>query len=57
MSTLCLFLLYAFLYYSRKTILFWQNKTWDKKESDENFDIPMECYDGPEICKLVGIYI
>ena len=57
MSTLCLFLLYAFLYYSRKTILFWQNKTWDKKNSDENFDIPMECYDGPEICELVEIYI
>ena len=28
-----------------------------KKEGDEDFDIPMGCCDGTEICKLVGIYI
>ena len=28
-----------------------------KKHGNEDFDIPMGCYDGAEICKLVGIYI
>ena len=28
-----------------------------KKEGDEDFDIPMGCYDGAEICRLVGISI
>ena len=41
----------------RKTILFWQDSAWVKKEGDEDFDIPMGCYDGAEICELVGIYI
>ena len=43
--------------HSRKTLLFWQDSTWVKKEGDEDFDIPMGCYDGAEICELVGIYI
>ena len=37
--------------------MFCQDSTWVKKENDEDFDIPMECYGGAEICKLVGIYI
>ena len=28
-----------------------------KKEGDEDFDIPMGCYDGAEICELVRIHI
>ena len=43
--------------HSRKTLLFWKNSTWVKKEGDEDFDIPMGCYDGAEICELVGTYI
>ena len=43
--------------HSWKTIFFWQDSTWVKKEGDEDFDIPMGCYDGAEICELVGIYI
>ena len=42
---------------SRKTLLFWQDSTWVKKKGDKDFDIPMGCYDGAEICELVGIYI
>ena len=42
---------------SRKTLFPWQDSTWAKKESDEDFLIPMGCYDGTEICELVGIYI
>ena len=41
--------------HSRKTLLFWQDSAWVKKESDEDFDIPMGCYDGAVICKPVGI--
>ena len=43
--------------HSRKALLFWQDSTWDKREGDEDFKIPMRCYDGAEICGLVGIYI
>ena len=32
--------------HSRKTLLFWQDSNWVKKEGDEGFDIPMGCYDG-----------
>ena len=43
--------------HSRKTLLFWHDSAWIKKESDEDFDRPMGCYDGAEIWELVGIYI
>ena len=43
--------------HSRKTLLFWQDSTWVKKECDEDFDIPMGCYDDAEICELAGMYI
>ena len=43
--------------HSRKTHLFWEDRTWLKKEANEDFDILMGCYDGAEICELVGIYI
>ena len=42
---------------SIKTFLFWNDSTWVKKEGDEDFDIPMRCYDRSGICELVGIYI
>ena len=37
--------------------MFWQDSNWVKKEGDEDFDLPMRCYDGAEICELVGIFI
>ena len=43
--------------HSRKTLLFWQDSAWVKKDGHEDFDIPMGFYDGTEICELVGIYI
>ena len=43
--------------HSRQTLFFWQDSTWVKNEGNEDFDIPMGCYDGPEICKLIGICI
>ena len=43
--------------HSRKIILFWQDSAWVEKEHNEDFDIPTGCYDGAEICELVGIYL
>ena len=46
--------------HSRKTVLFWQDGTWVKKEGDEHFDIPVGCYkwDGiyiqNKLCKLIN---
>ena len=28
-----------------------------KKTGTENFDVPVGCYDGAEVCELVGCYI
>lgn len=42
---------------SRKTLLFHNQEPWVKKQGDEDFDVPMGCYDGAEICELVGSYL
>ena len=42
---------------SRKTLLFNNSEPWIKKSGEENFDVSMGCYDGAEICDLVGTYI
>ena len=42
---------------SRKTFLFYDGSPWIKKGHNENFDIPMGCFDGAECCELVGAYI
>ena len=28
-----------------------------KETGKENFDVPMGCYDGAEVCELMGTYI
>ena len=43
--------------HSRKTLPFHNNQSWEKKFGDPDFDVPMGCYDGSEICELVGIFI
>ena len=42
---------------SRKTLLFCEKVPWEKKEKDEDFDVPMGCYDGAEVCEIIGSYI
>ena len=42
---------------SRKTLLFNNGIPWVKKEGNENFDVPMGCYDGAEVCEIVGSYL
>ena len=43
--------------HSRKSLLLDSNNIWIKKDGDPNFDVTMGSYDGPEICKLVSLYI
>ena len=43
--------------HSRKAQLFINSQPWENKSGDSNFDVPMGCYDGAEVCELVGIYI
>ena len=42
---------------ARKTLLFNKGIPWVKKEGNEDFDVPMGCFDGAEVCELVGSYI
>ena len=41
----------------RKSVLFYNNKPWKKKEHDSSFDITIGSYDGVELCELIGLYI
>ena len=41
----------------RKSLLFANDKAWVKKSGDSSFDVTMGCYDGAEVCELVGLYI
>ena len=43
--------------HARKSLLFANNKVWVKKSGDTSFDVTMGCFDGAEICELVGLYI
>ena len=42
---------------SRQNLLFQDKQPQVKKTGTENFDFPMGCYDGAEVCELVGCYI
>ena len=45
--------------HSRQTLLFHDKQPWVKKTGTgtEIFDFPMVCYEGAEVCELVGCYI
>ena len=42
---------------ARRTLLFEGKTLWIKKSGDEDFDVPMGCFNGAEICELGGTYI
>ena len=42
---------------ARRTILFSSGNPWVKKNGDEDFDVPMACYDGAKVCELVGSFV
>ena len=41
---------------SRKTLPFQNSGPWVKKLGNENFDVPMGCYSGANLCELVGSF-
>ena len=43
--------------HARKSILFYDEKTWVKRNNQSLFDVAMGSYDGAEICELVGLFI
>ena len=42
---------------ARKTILFYNNSSWIKKDSAEPFDVSMGAKDSAEISDIVGLFI
>ena len=42
---------------SRKILLFHENRSWVKRNSNENFYTSIGCFDGAETCELVGSYV
>ena len=42
---------------TRKILCFNEGIPWVKKEGNEDFDVSMGCFDGAEVCELVGSYI
>ena len=47
----------AIIMQTRKTLLFQNTEPWVKKSETEDFDVPMGCYDGAEVCELVWSYM
>ena len=47
----------AIIKHSKKTLLFHNIHHREKISGDPHFDVPMDCYNGAEICELVGIFI
>ena len=41
----------------RNTLLFNKNQLWVKKSGNEEFDVPIGCFDRAELCERIGIYI
>ena len=48
---------YSIIMHSRKILLFQNSEPWVKKYGKEDFDVPMGCYDGAEVCELVRSFI
>ena len=47
----------AFTMQARKTLLFQNTEPWVKKSSTQDFDVPLVCSNGAEVCELVGSYM
>ena len=39
---------------ARKILLFNEGIPWVKNKKNEDFDVQMNCFDGAEVCELVG---
>ena len=47
----------AVIKHARKSLLFYNDKTWVKNNDQSLFDVTMGSYDGAEICELVGLFM
>ena len=47
----------AIIMQSRKTLLFQNGEPWVKKLCDQDFDVPMGCFDGAEVCDTTGLFL
>ena len=47
----------SILMQSRKTLLFTDGEPCFQKDDEDDFNVPMGCYDGAEVCELVGTYL
>ena len=45
------------IFHARKSLLFVNGRTWMKRDRDGTFDVTMGCYDGAEVCELVGVFL
>ena len=43
--------------HAKRSLLFSENVPWEKKTSNDRFDVTMGSFDGAEKCELVGCYI
>ena len=43
--------------HAKRSLLFSENAPWEKKTSNDRFDVTMGSFDGAETCELVGCYI
>ena len=43
--------------HAKRSLLFSENVPWEKKTSNDRFDVTMGSFDGAETCELVGCYI
>ena len=48
---------YSIIMHSWKILFFQNSEPWVKKDGNEDFDVLKGCYDGAEICELVGSFI
>ena len=48
---------FSLIMHYRKSLPFFGNETWKKNSTESCFDVNMGSSDGPEKCKLVGIYV
>ena len=47
----------AIIKHARKSLLYNRDTPWVKRSGDTLFDVTMGCFDGAEICELVGLFI
>lgn len=45
------------IHQARKSLLFSEGQTWVKRNGSPDFDVPMGCFDGAEVCEMVGNFL